>query len=456
MTGPSPSSAAGRRASPFARLRHLDIWRADLDSLPPLARWPINAARLLSVVAAGFRQHEFTTRAAALTFTTVFGLVPTLAVGFAMFKAFGGLDDAKDILLSRIVDYLAVGVREQVAERLEEMLQTIHGGAIGAVGSLFLFGAVASLLSSIEDTFNAIWGVKQARSLFRRMTGYWSVVTVTPVLLIAGLSLPAMLRRLDPIEWALAHATWATVLFAQLFPLLLICGGFALLYGFLTAAQVPVRAAIAGGCVGGAGWLVAVSAYTAYAGQSAFYTTVYGPLAAIPIFLFWLYVSWVIVLIGAQFAFAVENVGAYRDALLAEDATPAERELLALGAMACIAARFAAGEEAPKRGELRRTLRTSGRLLNQVLDELVDKGFLSEASDSGTLTPARDPRSVPVSQLLVALRGVVSREGATSGALGAVAASLVEAEAGGRAAWGDTTCHDLGQRIKASLEGRAD
>lgn len=456
VAGAEPAATGTSAASRLRALLAFDIWRTDVRGERRALRWAVAAARLISVVVAGVGQHQFTTRAAALTFTTVFGLVPTLAVGFAMFKAFGGLDDAMDLLLPLIVDYLAVGVREQVTERIEEMLATIHGGAIGAVGSLFMFAAVASLLNSIEEAFNEIWGVKHARSLVRRITGYWAVVTVTPVLLIAGVSLPAMLQRLDPVEWALAHATWVTVVLARLFPLLLICSGFSLLYGFLTAARVPVRAAVAGGCIAGVSWLIAVSAYTAYAGRSDFYATVYGPLAAIPIFLFWLYVSWVIVLIGAQFAFATENVGAYRDALLADDATPAERELLALGAMAHIAARFAAGEAAPRRIDLRRRLQTSGRLLNQVLQQLIDAGFLYEVDDGNAVAPAHDPRATLAADVVAALRGKPRPGNGTSAILQTIEVLRGNAEAGARAAWAGVTCHDLGERVRDAPEDRAD
>jgi len=433
----------------LSRLLSFDIWRANLDDEPTGWRWLVATARLLTVVSAGFNRHRFMTQAAALTFTTVFGLVPTLAVGFAMFKAFGGLDDAQALLLPWIVDYLAVGVQDQVAMRLEEMLRNIHGGAIGAVGSLFMFAAVVSLLNSIEDTFNDIWGVKQARGVVRRITGYWAVVTITPVLLIGGLSLPAMVRRIEPIAWTLEHTTWVAVVFSRLFPLLLICGGFALLYGLLTAARVPLRAAVIGGCVAGVSWMTAVSAYAAYAGQSAFYTTLYGPLATIPIFLFWIYLSWVIVLVGAQFAFASENIGSYRDAILDADTTPAQRELLALAVLAGIAQRFSGGGDAPTRAELHCELESSGRLVNQMIDELIEKGFVFESQDGNAISPAHDPRTVAVADVIAALRGSAVAKTMAPAVLADIAAAMDHAEAAAGAAWKEMTWADLADSLRA-------
>lgn len=453
--GSQPAATSGSLLRRLGALARFDIWRVELRRASMFTRACVTTARLCAVVAAGIREHQITSRAAALAFTTVFGLIPTLAVGFAMFQAFGGLEDAKSILLPRVVDYLAVGIREQVIERVDAMLDTIHGGAIGAVGSLFLFAAVVSLLSSIEDAFNQIWGVKQARGLVRRVTGYWAVVTVTPVLLIAGLSLPAMLQRVEPIEWSLAQAPWLAMLVARVLPLVLICGGFSLLYGSLTAARVPIRAALAGGCVGGSCWLAAVSAYASYAGQSDFYTTVYGPLAAIPVFLFWLYLSWVIVLLGALVAFATENVDTYRDAMLARDVTPAERELLALGILAAVAARFADGAPAPNRQELRRSLRASLRMINQTIEHLCAAGFLVEVDANEAVAPAHDPRQMKVADVVATLRGERGHQSSQNEALAPLAALRAHADSATRQAWGDVSCHDLGQHL-APARDRAD
>ncbi len=434
----------------------IDLWRTDVSGATAAHRAAINVSRVIALVVDGFGRHHLTTRAAALTFTTVFGLVPTLAVAFAMFNAFGGIDDAKEILLPRIVDYLAVGVRDQVSARIDEMLGTIHGGAIGAVGSLFMLGAVISLLSSIEDTFNEIWGAKKMRSLFQRVPMYVTVVMLTPVMLIGGLSLPRMVRSLAPVDWALSHAGPLQLLIARLLPLFLVCVGFALLYAFMTSARVRVRSAALGGLVGGSLWSAAVTGYAAYAGQSAFYSTVYGPLAAIPVFLFWLYVSWVIVLVGAQVACASENVATYRDAVMASDVGTAQRELLALGIAAHVAAPFTRGEPPPSRADLQAALGTSARLVNEIVDELIDKGFLHESDDRSTVYPARDPRVVTAAEIIAALHGEAGIDGPGGAGLGPVAELHARADDAAAAAWNGTTCADLGAALSPKLPARVD
>jgi len=430
----------------------VDLWQEDLRDAPVHRRAAVGVVRVAVLVVDGFQRHHLTTRAAALAFTTVFGLVPTLAVAFAMFKAFGGIDDAREVLLPYILDYLAVGVRDQVAARIEEMLATIHGGAIGAVGSLFVLGAVISLLSSIEDTFDQIWGVRRTRSYFQRVPVYFTVVTLTPVLLIGGLSLPAMLRRLSPVAWAIDHSGPLQVMFAGMLPLLLVWAGFSVLYAFMTSARVPWRAALAGGIAGGTVWSIAVWGYAAYAGHSAFYATVYGPLAAVPVFLFWLYLSWTIVLVGAQIACAAASVVAYRDARLAADVGLAQRALLCLGVAAHVADRFIRDTEPATRASLQQELDASGRLVNEIVDEMIDKDLLQESAEDGVLLPARDPHSLTAADVLRALAGPAAAGGTT--ALGAIARRGARAAAAAEKAWEGVTCAELGEELARARRPR--
>lgn len=401
-------------------------------------RRAVEALRLLSALVDGIQRHHLTTQAAALTFTTVFSLVPTLAVGFAVFQAFGGIEEAKALLLPRILDYLAVGVRDQVETRIDEMLRTIHGGAIGAVGSLFLFGAVASLLSSIEDAFNRIWSVHEHRTLVRRLSVYWTMATLTPVLLIGGLSLPSLMRRIGPLQWLIDSTGSADFIFAGVLPIVFVCAAFTMMYAFMTSARVPLRAAIVGGCAGGLAWTAAVRAYAAYAGQTAFYTTVYGPLSAIPVFLFWLYVSWVIVLLGAQLAYAVARGAAYGEALQAAALSAASREVLALGVLTEVARRFVAGNPAGDRSAIVAALGSSAAAVETEIDRLIDHGWLCE-SEAGEILPAGDPHSTRIADVLANLRGSTT----VPDGLEALATRHAAAEKQIRSAWGETSCADL-------------
>jgi membrane protein len=263
--------------------------------------------------------------------------------------------------------------------------------------------AALSLLSSMEDVFNDIWGVKQSRGYLQRFVVYWFVLTITPLVLVA-VSVPSVLRNLRPLRWLLDLTGTAQIFFTVLVPLMLVCLGFAAMYAVLTSARIPLRSVAIGGVFGGTLWSSAVYGYASYAQHSAFYSTVYGSLSAIPIFLLWLYVSWVIVLLGAQVAFATENLTTFREELLASRASTAARELLALRIAVEVAGRFLCGEPAINRDELPHVLQASGRLVNRMVDELLEIGCLVQVGSEESLGPGCDPRSLTPTELLERLR----------------------------------------------------
>ncbi len=382
-----------------------DIWQRDLDAAPPLERVLFTVLRLAAVVKRGFGRHELSMRAGALTYVTVLSLVPTLAVAFAMFKAFGGLGNAESVLLPKLVQYLAVGVRDEAQSRIHDLLVNIHTGAIGATGVVFLMFAAVSLLSSIEEALNDIWGVQSRRGWFQRVTTYWTVVTVTPTLLLIAISIPGVFRSIAPLTWVLERTGTVDFFFSIVLPVVFVCGTFTLTYTIMTDAPVPPGAALAGGVTAGVLWSLAASAYAWYARSTVYYANVYGSLSAIPIFIFWIYLSWFIVLLGALLAFAWQNLGTYRQEMLSPDASQASRELLALRIMIEIARRFIGASPPARADELAPALHVSGRLANEVVDRLVAIDWLLAVGDERTLVPRRDPAELTPTALIAALRG---------------------------------------------------
>lgn len=385
------------------RLIERDIWKQDIDPSRPFRRALLTLFRLAALVFNGFIQHDLMTRAAALTYTTVFALVPMLAVALAMFKAFGGVEHATSVLLPYASQYLAVGVRDDFAGWLEEILANVSGGAIGAVGFLFLILASFSLLLSMEEVFDQIWGVKRSRGYLHRFVIYWFVLTITPLILFA-VSVPSVLKQLEPLRWILDQTGTGEFFFTVLLPLGFVCLAFGVMYSVLASARIPWRAAVIGGLFSGMLWSAAVYAYAYYAQNSEFYSTVYGSLSAIPVFLFWLYLSWLIVLLGAQVAFASGNLSTYREELLAADASQAARELLALRIAVEVAGRFERGEPPIRREDLPQALQASGRLVNKVVDELIEVGCVVQVEADERLAPGRDPNQLTPAELLDLLR----------------------------------------------------
>lgn len=379
-----------------------DLWERDLDDAGRLERVLLTVARMAVVVRRGFTRHQLTMRSGSLTYITIFSFVPTLAVAFAMFKAFGGLEGAQSVLLPKLLSYLAVGVREEVQGRLREMLANVHTGAIGATGFLFLAVAAVALLSSIQEALDDVWGVRAHRTTLQRMAVYWAVVTIAPILLLLGVSLPAMVDRFLPLGWVMRHG--GDVVLSTVLPIVVVSSAFALMYRFMTEARVTPSAAVVGGIAGGVVWSCAAWLYSWYARTTVYYANIYGSLSAIPIFIFWIYLSWFILLMGALVAFAWQNLATHRQEVLAEAASRRARELAALRVHVEVVRGFLDAGPPVAAAALPERLGLSGRLVNETVEALSEIGWLLPGAPDHHLLPARDPTTTTPADLLAALR----------------------------------------------------
>jgi membrane protein len=214
---------------------------------------------------------------------------------------------------------------------------------------------------------------------------------------------------------------------------------------------VRAAAALAGGITAGVLWSVAAWVYSWYARTAVYYTDVYGSLSAIPLFVFWVWLSWFIVLLGAVVGFAWQNLATYRQEMLAPEASPSARELLALRVMVEATRRFIDAAPPARAEELAPLLHASGRLVNETVDRLTGIGWLLAVGEARELVPDRDPTRLRAVELLGALRGegrdaIWGRDPATR-KLEALRANEWEAAAG---VWGDITLADL---ATATAEG---
>lgn len=241
------------------------------------------------------------TQATGLAFTTVSSLVPILAVAFFLFKSFGGLESLIDQIESFIDENLAPSFSQQISVYLDKFVDNSHAGAVGVLGLLgFMFTSIMTLVT-IENTFNYIWGIQQNRSWSKRVTSYWSLLTIGPLLLGVSFALSS-----KAITWLrndngfISHVlVWGYALVPYLMSGLLFTG----LFIFMPNATVDRRDALKAGALTGFVFEIAKLIYAAYASYAIAHNSVYGSLAIVPLFLLWLYVIWLIVLFGAELCF---------------------------------------------------------------------------------------------------------------------------------------------------------
>jgi membrane protein len=399
MTQPAPANPV---TALVTRLRH-EVFERDLGAAPASEKAALLPIRVLIVAVVGIFRHKVLVFAAALTYISIVSLVPTLAVAFAMFKAFGGLDQAKRVLMPKLMGYVAVGSQAVVETKVQEFIDNVQSGTLGSVGIVVLLLVVVFLLSAIEYAFNQIFESPRPRAFLHRVAAYWTLVTVAPTALLIGIGMPATLKRFSPNLWTILDGTTLGVLIGLVVPLVLVCLGFALLYYFIPAARVAPHAALAGAVVGGALWWIAVHGYAYYSALALEYSKIYGSLGVVPILLLWIWLTWLIVLFGAEVAAAVQYAPT---APLVADVRPASqslRELLALRIMAAVARRYDAGTAPATIDDLCADTHAPSRLAVDVVRQLREAGLLLESTD-GKLVMTVDPKRLAPADILQALR----------------------------------------------------
>ncbi len=370
---------------------------------------PSRGRRLLQfVVLTGrdFLNDQCVLRASALTYATLLAIVPLLALMFSLLKGLGVQNTLEPIILAQV----AVG-SEEVVQRILAYIDNVNVGRLGAFGLVALIVTVLALLSNIEKSFNRVWGVAETRPLRRRFADYLSVITVGPVLLLAAISMTSGLKSQALVRHLMetAYLGELVIFLFNVLPYLAMWAVFSGLYIFMPNARVSLRAAVVGGIVGGSLWQIAQWGYISFQVGIGKFNAIYGTMAALPVFMVWIYVSWVIVLLGLEVAY----VSQFRKNLSlrsSPDMNWASREGGALAIIIRCSRSFLAGEKAPRIEDLCTDLQLSPRLLAPLVRDLVRLGFLSEITDtlSGAdvaYQPALSPERMMVSGVLEALHG---------------------------------------------------
>lgn len=301
--------------------------------------------------------------------------------------------------------------RAQVIETIMGFIRNSNTAGV-SVSTLTLILVAIGLLSTIEATFNDIWGVTRGRSWFARIIQYWAAITLGPLILLFAttFAVGAQFEAFqDKVLGSLGLTTFGNFVTALL-PLLLVSVAFALLYQLMPATAVNWKAAGAGGLVAGLLWWLNGQCTAFFASKVASYHAVYGSAAVLPVFLLGLYLSWLILLFGAQVSYAFQNRRTYLQEKQAEIVSQRGREFVALRMMTRIAERFHRGLAPPTVTQLADELRVSSQLLARLIHQLRDARLLTEVNAANPgYVPARPLEQITCDDVLEILRSTVGR-----------------------------------------------
>jgi membrane protein len=392
----------------FAR----DVWETRVDELPSWQAFRYRSARIAhSTYRALLFEDTLHVRAAALTYYTVLSLVPLLAFAFALVKGFGAYDLLVEQTIRPSVLKLLAG-NEPLRRAFEQILGFVSQTGVtslGLVGLLALLYAATRLLRNIEGALNDIWGACTARDVLEQMRDYVAIIVITPLCLLGAAALTTVGEALDMLRKAGERMGLRSILdpmIGVLGPLLVLFIGLLVLYIVMPNTVVRVRSALVGAVIGGVAWYAVLLAHVRFQVGVARFNALYSSFGAIPIFLAWLQLSWLVVLVGAQIAATHQYSRGLAQTKRLAGADQAVREAVCLSALLRIARAFMAGSPRPTLLQLSTALDVPEALLSELLDRLIAAGLVAKTdlgNDPGYVL-AVAPETFRVKDVLDAMR----------------------------------------------------
>ena len=388
-------------------LKRIDrtIW-APRNALLPL--WKARVLGAVRLVIALFRDlvaGNLTLRTMSLVYTTLLSMVPLLALSFSVLKAFGVHNQVEPMLQNLLAPLGEQG--HELTSRMVGFIAQMNVGVLGSVGLALLLYTVVSLMQKIEESFNAIWHVTHLRSLGDRVSRYLSVLLVGPILVFSALGITAMALNSEIARYILAFepVSMVAVAVGRLMPFVLVIAAFTFMYMFVPNTRVRFVPAFAAGVIGGILWQSAGWAFALFAASSTQYAAIYSSFAILVLFLIWLYVSWLILLFGADISFYLQHPE-YLYALPGEPRLSNRmRERLALAIAGLVASHFVHGRPPWTPQQLTQHLGVPMHAVDVVVDALAGSGLLVQTdADPPAYVPARDLDHLSIAELLTIVR----------------------------------------------------
>lgn len=364
----------------FKRVTHFlthNLWRVRLDKLGKKQGFLVRQLRVFSLAINGFNEDKCLLKATALTYYTLFSIVPIIALAFAIAKGFGFEQSLQQDLLLKFQDQK--DILTQAFVYADKMLANTKGGLIAGVGIVLLLWSIISLLNSIENSFNEIWEIKRGRTWTRKITDYLSIMLIGPIFIILSGGLTVWLKTgLDTVASNVSLISPATALFLKIFAFGLLWGMFIFLYMALPNTKVTFKGAAMGSLVAALLFELLQWAYVSSQIGVAQYNKIYGSFAALPLFLVWVQYSWFVVLFGAELTFAHQNVDHYELESDINNISDRYKRVIALMIANLVVKNFNDGKPSLTAIEIAHKLDLPVRLARVIINEFTETGVFNE------------------------------------------------------------------------------
>jgi len=350
-----------------------------------------------------FFSGQLTMRAMSLVYTTLLSIVPLLAFSFAILKGFGIFNELEPYLEDMLSPLGAQG--EQITSQVLQLVDNVKGSVLGGVGLVFFLYTAISTVQKVEESFNYTWYVSKPRAFSRRFTEYMVVLLVGPLLMVTAIGILTSIQSNTVIQYIIMNEALGPifVVIGKMVPYILISGVFTFLYMFMPNTKVKFTSALVGGIAGGFMWATVGAIFTTFVLYASRTLQIYAGFAVAITTLIWLYLNWLILLIGAQLAFYHQRPAFLRTGRQEPRLSNTMRERIALNVMFQVGLAFRDPEQTITAGDISSRVRIPTIALSPIIGALEDSGLIQSTEDE-ELLPGREMSRTLLTDILEVVR----------------------------------------------------
>jgi membrane protein len=433
------------------------VWDDDMRELRGMHKATVFVLRVLHMLLKELLGGQLNLRAMSLVYTTLLSIVPLLAVSFSVLKGFGVHNKIEPLLYNLLLPLGENGA--DLTARIISFVENVKVGVLGSVGLVLLIYTVIALMQKIESAFNFVWQVEHLRPLSQRFSNYLSVTLIGPVLIFSAIGFTATVLNMEFSRALVAIEPLGTLMLlgSKLVPYFLVCMAFTLIYIFIPNTRVQFRAALVGGVIAGVLWKITGWGFAEFIASSSRYAAIYSSFAIMILLLIWMYLSWLILLVGSQIAYFVQFprfMTLHRVQFVLSNRM---RERLALQLMYLVGYNHLHNKPPWTLDRLVEHLDLPGEPVHRMLSVLVDAGYLVEivTDNPPVYLPVHDIETIRLADLLVDIRAARETRFLSMQQLVPVPAVdrvMAEINASCQQALGNRTLKNLVQETDSALE----
>ncbi len=387
------------------------LWKnATKKTASPIERTSRTLLQIISALISDLREGQLSLRAMSLVYTTIISLVPLFAISFSVLKGLGAHNQLRPFLLSTLEPLGEKSI--EITDKLLGFVDNIQVGVLGALGIVILVYTVIGMLQKIEHSFNYVWHVEKGRGFAKRVSEYLSVLLIGPLLILLSTAMTTSARSHFLLEAIgnLPGVGLLITLVGYVIPYLILALAFTFLYSFIPNTKVSVKSAFIGGLVTAFMWKFMGWGFSSFVANSASKTAIYSAFASIIVFMIWIYLVWLVLLVGASISFYVQHPEYRKIGHKPIRLSSSHKEAIALQIMQEIGKRFQHNEKPIDTRILSNLCTQPERVIEHIAEALRAEGLLLREEESCAWVPAHPLENISKYDILCAARAQKSTD----------------------------------------------